>query len=137
MPTPTITVQSDASGTVINTLPPTGQGTAANSLPVVVASDQSAVPVTQSATSAFSVSRTTGIGTTGTLVSAADTTNRRTIRNIGTIAAEIVSASGAAYGTGHPLPAGESFTFDASGRTTAAIYVACASAGGSVSVISY
>lgn len=93
--------------------------------------------VTQGATSAFSVAKTTGVGTTGTLVSAADTTNRRTIRNTSSIACEIGSASGFAYGAGHPLPAGESFTFDASGRTTAAIYVACASAGGSVSVMSF
>lgn len=89
--------------------------------------------------SAYSVLRTTGIATTGTLVSAANAGSglRRTIRNIGTIALEIVAASGGAYGSGHPLPAGESFTFDDTGRTTAAIYCAGASAGGAVSVISY
>ncbi|MCJ2102472.1 hypothetical protein [Methylobacterium sp. E-046] len=118
-------------------VPAKGQAAMAASTPVTIASDQSPVPVTQGATSAYAVQRTTGIGTTGVLVSAADTTNRRTVRNTGSIALEIVSALGAAYGTGHPLPAGESFTFDASGRTTAAIYLAAASAGGTASVISY
>jgi hypothetical protein len=84
----------------------------------------------------FSVAKTASIGTTAVLVSGSDNRARRTIRNTGSIACEIMPAA-TAYGTGHPLPAGESFTFDASGRTTAALYVACASAGGSVSVISY
>ncbi|MGX5775449.1 hypothetical protein [Methylorubrum zatmanii] len=89
--------------------------------------------------SAYSVQRTTGIATTGTLVSAANSASglRRTIRNIGTVALEIVVAAGDAYGSGHPLPSGESFTFDDTGRTTAAVYCAGASAGGAVSVISY
>lgn len=89
-----------------------------------------------SASSAISVARTTGIGTTGVLVSAADATNRRTITNTSAIACELMG-SAAAYGTGYPLPAGGSFTFDASGRTTAALYVACASAGGTVAVLSF
>jgi hypothetical protein len=44
MPFPTVTV-TPGSGQTINTLPNAGQATSANSLPVVVASDQSAVPV--------------------------------------------------------------------------------------------
>lgn len=89
------------------------------------------------ASSAYSVQRTSGIGTTGSLVSAADATNRRTVTNTSGLACELVTAPGNAYGTGFPLPAGGSFTFDASGRTTAAIYVACASTGGTVAVLSY
>ena len=117
-------------------VPAKGQAAMAASTPVAIASDQSPVPVVQGATSAFAVQRTTNIGTTGTLVSAADTINRRTVRNTGSIALEFV-AQGAAYGTGHPLPVGESFTFDAAGRTTAAIYLAAASAGGAASVMSF
>lgn len=87
-------------------------------------------------TTAFSVQRTGSIGTTGLLVSPADTANRRTVTNTSDRACELMG-SAAAYGTGYPLPAGGSFTFDASGRTTGAIYVACASAGGAVAVLSY
>jgi hypothetical protein len=45
---PTITV-TPGTGQTINTLPNAGQATSANSLPVVIASDQSAVPVSASA----------------------------------------------------------------------------------------
>lgn len=95
------------------------------------------------ASSSIAVQRTGGIGTTGTLVSAADATSRRTVQNLSqTVDCEIVPALGGAYGTGFPLGrAGgvlpTQFTFDASGRTTAALYVACASAGGTVAVLSY
>src|SRR5262245_56614818 len=44
MPFPTIQV-TPGSGTTINTLPNSGQATSANSLPVVVASDQPAIAV--------------------------------------------------------------------------------------------
>ncbi|HTV32756.1 MAG TPA: hypothetical protein VME69_06595 [Methylocella sp.] len=44
---PTLNV-TPGSGQTINTLPDAGQGTSANSLPVVIASDQSAVPVSAS-----------------------------------------------------------------------------------------
>ncbi len=93
-------------------------------------------PVSPPASSAIGVQRTGSIGTTGTLVSPADAASRRTVTNTSTIACELMGAAGA-YGTGYPLPAGMSFTFDASGRTTAALYVACASAGGAVAVLSY
>lgn len=86
--------------------------------------------------SAYSVVRTGAIGTAAVLVSAADTTNRRTVTNTGTQACELVQAAGA-FGSGYPIPAGASFTFDANGRTTAALYIACASAGGTVAVLSY
>ena len=117
-------------------VPAKGQAAMAASTPVAIASDQSPVPVAQAATAAYTVQRTNSIGTTGTLVSAADTTNRRTVRNTGSIALEFV-AQGAAYGTGHPLPVGESFTFDNGGRMTGAIYLAAASAGGAASVMSF
>lgn len=105
-----------------------------NALPVAGGSGGGTVTIAP--TSSFSVTKTSAIGTTATQVSAADTTNRRTVRNTSSIACEIMPGA-TAYGTGHPLPAGESFTFDAVGRTTAAIFVGCASAGGSVSVMSY
>ncbi|WP_143103795.1 hypothetical protein [Methylobacterium gossipiicola] len=85
---------------------------------------------------AISTQRTTAIGTTGVLVSPVAADARRTVTNTSGIACEMMG-SAAAYGTGYPLPAGGSFTFDASGRTTAALYVACASAGGTVAVLSY
>lgn len=85
---------------------------------------------------AFFVAKTAGIGTTAVQVSGVEALRRRVIRNTGSTACEFMPAA-TAYGTGHPLPAGESFVFDASGRTTAAIFVACAAAGGSVSVVSY
>jgi len=88
------------------------------------------------ASSAINTQRTTGIGTTGVLVSPVAADARRTVTNTSGIACELMG-SAAAYGTGYPLPAGGSFTFDASGRTTAALYVACASAGGTVAVLSY
>lgn len=43
MPTPTIVVQSDTTGTTINTLPAVGSATSSNSLPVVIANDQTPV----------------------------------------------------------------------------------------------
>lgn len=86
--------------------------------------------------SAFSVARTTGIGTTGVQVSAADPANRRTVANTGSVACEITSGA-TAYGTGYPLPVGGAFTFDNAGRTTAALFVACSASGGSVAVMSY
>ncbi|MFE1601629.1 hypothetical protein [Methylobacterium sp. ID0610] len=87
-------------------------------------------------TSSFSIARTGSIGTTAVQVSGADTTNRRTVTNTSAIGCELMPAA-TAYGTGYPLPAGGSFTFDASGRTTGAIFVACSAAGGTVAVISY
>src|ERR1043166_8791493 len=48
MPLPTVTV-TPGTGQTINTLPNAGQAASVNSLPVVVASDQSAVPVSASA----------------------------------------------------------------------------------------
>ncbi len=93
-------------------------------------------PIVQTPTSAIAVQRTTGIGTTGVQVSAIDAVNRRTVTNTSAIACELMG-SAAAYGTGYPLPGGSSFTFDASGRTTAALFVACASSGGTVAVLSY
>jgi hypothetical protein len=88
------------------------------------------------ATGAFSVARVAGIGTSGVLVSAADPVSRRTVTNTGSMACEIMPGA-AAYGTGYPIAPGGSFTFDAAGRTTAAIYAACATSGGSVAVMSY
>ena len=88
------------------------------------------------ATGTFGVVRTAGIGTTGVLVSGPDPQNRRTVTNTGSVACEIMPSAGA-YGTGYPIAPGGSFTFDAAGRTTAAIYAACSAAGGSVAVMSY
>lgn len=88
------------------------------------------------ATGAFSVARVAGIGTSGVLVSAADPISRRTVTNTGSVACEIMPGA-AAYGTGYPIAPGGSFTFDAAGRTTAAIYAACSASGGSVAVMSY
>ncbi|WP_238291860.1 hypothetical protein [Methylobacterium longum] len=87
-------------------------------------------------TATFGVAKTTGIGTAAVQVSAADTTNRRTVTNTSALACEIMPAA-TAYGTGYPLPAGGSFTFDASGRTTTAIFMACASDGGTAAVLNY
>ncbi|MBA9067997.1 hypothetical protein FHR71_001732 [Methylobacterium sp. RAS18] len=87
--------------------------------------------------STLSVQRATGTGTTASIASAASTTARRTIRNIGTSAIEF-GPSGVTYGAGHPLPAGESFTFDDTGRYTGAVY--CVAAGGvawATSTVSY
>lgn len=88
------------------------------------------------ATGAFSVARISAIGTSAMLISAADLIGRRTVTNTGSVACEIMPAA-TAYGTGYPIAPGGSFTFDAAGRTTAAIYAACASSGGSVAVMSY
>lgn len=92
--------------------------------------------ITTGGSASFSVARTTGIGTTGVQVSAADPANRRTVSNIGSVACEIMPGA-TAYGTGYPLAAGQAFTFDDAGRTKAAIFVACSAAGGSVAVMSY
>lgn len=92
--------------------------------------------VVQTPGTAISVLRTANIGTTGVQVSGTDATNRRTVTNTSTLACELMG-SAAAYGTGYPLPAGQSFTFDASGRTTAALFVACSAAGGTVAVLSF
>ncbi|GJD93370.1 hypothetical protein [Methylobacterium iners] len=89
------------------------------------------------ASAAISVQKISGIGTTGALVSAPDTANRRTVMNTSASITCELMGSAAAYGTGWPLPPGGFFTFDASGRTSAALYVACASAGGTVAVMSY
>jgi hypothetical protein len=86
--------------------------------------------------SAFTIRKTASIGTTAVLVSDIDLINRRVVTNTSGIACELMPAA-TAYGTGYPLPAGGSFTFDASGRTTAALYVACASTGGTINVISF
>lgn len=85
----------------------------------------------------YSVQRTTGIGTTGVQVSAADQVNRRSVANVATLACEIVASLGAAYGTGFPLPANGVMNFDDTGRTASAIFVACSGAGGAVAVLSY
>ncbi|MDR7037393.1 hypothetical protein J2X36_002140 [Methylobacterium sp. BE186] len=86
--------------------------------------------------SSYDVQKTDEIGTTGVLVSG-PTTARRVIRNVGAVACELVMVKGAAYGTGHPLPVGESFTFDEAGKMTGPIFVAAASQGGSVSVMAF
>ena len=57
MPFPTITV-TPGTGTTINTLPNAGQAAAANSLPVVLASDQGAVPVSGAVTVSGAVATT-------------------------------------------------------------------------------
>ena len=54
MPFPTVTV-TPGSGQTINTLPNAGQAASANSLPVVVASDQSAIPVSGTVTANLGV----------------------------------------------------------------------------------
>ena len=72
---PTIKVQSDSTGTDINTLPPTGQATSANSLPVVTSSDQQAANIAAIAA--------TGPGTDAFAITTSDsanfTTNARSI----------------------------------------------------------
>jgi hypothetical protein len=95
------------------------------------------VPITTatSAIGTISVARTT-VGTTTALISAADPTNRRTVLNNGSVACEFGPA-GFAYGAGFPLAPGNSFTFDNAGRNTAAIYGACAAAGGAFAVASF
>lgn len=115
--------------------------------------------VQQAATGAISVRRITGIGATGSnavtiktngvttnlsptdgtlgvLVSPADTVGRRSFRNTGNVMLELLPA-GTAFGNGHPLPPGESFTFDAAGRVTGDIYAAAANAGGSLSILTF
>lgn len=121
--------------TIAARLPTLGAKASAGSLPVVLPTDQ-VVVAAPAPSSAIVVTKTGSIGTTGVQVSAADLVNRRTVTNTGSIACELMG-SAAAFGTGFPLPAGESFTFDAAGRTTAALFVACSTTGGTVAVISY
>lgn len=85
----------------------------------------------------LAVQRATGSTTTAAVASTANATARRTIRNVGTAAIEI-GPSGVTYGAGHPLPAGESFTFDDTGRYTGDIYaVAAGGAAWATSTVSY
>lgn len=110
----------------------------------------------QAAQPSISVKRITGLGTTsvtvitdgvsstvtpanatiGAVVSPADPVGRRSFRNTGNVMLEMVKP-GQSYGSGHPLPPGESFTLDASGRVTGDIAFAAASAGGSMSILTF
>jgi hypothetical protein len=75
MAQPTLTVKDAFSANIlINTINPNGQATAANSGPVVIASDQSKIPVTLQNASAVAIgSLGTGTGVEGLLVAAGAT----------------------------------------------------------------
>ena len=76
-----VTVKDSTGATqTVNTLPALGQTTGANSLPVVVASDQGAVPTTGTAGTAGDAAITTG-GTAQTLFGGATPTNGFSVSN--------------------------------------------------------
>lgn len=94
MPFPTIQV-TPGSGTTINTLPNAGQAASANSLPVVVASDQSAIPANLSqiggaavGTSAAGVQKVGITGNTGAPIDCASAQNVPTAANMVIVGAE-------------------------------------------------
>ena len=115
---PTLSVKDgNSAAQTVNTLPNAGQTTSANSLPVVLANDQSAVPVSLPA----------GVARTSAFVSATAS---------GNVAAGAKSVSFLANGTAAPtvagtvLPVGYSLTFSVDGNDTLAAiaYIASASA---------
>jgi hypothetical protein len=109
-------------------------GTSANPLAVTAGSGGGSG---STPSSTLTITRASGTGATATIASAATATARRTIRNIGTTAIEFGPA-GVTYGAGHPLPVGESFTFDETGRYTGDIYcVGAAGAAWSTSTAAY
>jgi len=103
MPFPTVTV-TPGSGQTVNTLPNAGQATSANSLPVVLASDQSSIPVTGTfyqATQPVSIASgsiaNTAFGISGTLPAFASTPTV----NIGT--APSIAVTGTFWQTTQPV----------------------------------
>lgn len=141
----------DANGVTqtVNTLPPNGQANSANSSPVVIASDQSAVPVALAALPALPagansigsvgvnnkpvgagslVTAQVSVGITATLLAAA----RTGAPGVGRIAITFVNSgtatvfygpAGVTVANGMPLPAGSSATLE----MTAALYAIGAS----------
>jgi len=100
---PTVTV-TPGIGQTINTLPNAGQLTAANSLPVVLASDQSAIPTTTPAGSANWPTTQVSAGTSATqLVGARAGRFGVVITNTGTTPL-FVGNSGVTTATGALLP---------------------------------
>ncbi len=106
MALPTLTVTSGI-GTTVNTLPPGGQALGASSLPVVIASDQSAVPVSGTVTANF-----------GTLGAAATAAKQPALGTAGASSADVLSMQGVAGGT--PVPISGSITATTSATASAA-----------------
>ena len=134
MPTPTIVVQSDTTGTTISTLPPTGQATGANSLPVVLATDQGPVTVTPAQASSIATGQVSVGATAGGTLIVAARTGRRSVVIVqeGTTLVRL-GASGVTTTTGVPLPgtAYAAFTIDGG----AAVYGITASGSATVSFV--
>lgn len=106
MALPTLAV-TPGTGTTVNTLPPGGQALGASSLPVVIASDQSAVPVSGTVTANF-----------GTLGAAATAAKQPALGTAGASSADVLSMQGVAGGT--PVPISGSITATTSATASAA-----------------
>ncbi len=118
MALPTLAV-TPGTGAVINTNPPGGQALGASSLPVVIASDQPAVPVTSTVPANLATAQAS-VGTTATPIVPVRTGRAAvTIENHGTTPVYI-GASGVTATTGILLPGtvGASITIP----TQAAVY---------------
>ncbi len=118
MALPTLVV-TPGTGTTVNTLPPGGQALGASSLPVVIASDQSAVPTSGIGSANFATAQASVGATATSIVGARTGRGAVTVENHGTTAVYL-GGSGVTAATGLLLPGvvGASVTIP----TQAAVY---------------